>query len=62
MTMKFVCEHKHKTLTMLSLTAGNVSSALCSRILSIPVARKCKIFHNLGTFLSHAVLWVANES
>jgi hypothetical protein len=49
MTTKFVCEHKDKTLTMLSLTAGNISSALCIRILSIPVARECRIFHNLGS-------------
>jgi hypothetical protein len=61
MTKKIsVCEHKHKTLTMISFTAGNISSALCSRILSIPVARECRIFHNLKTFLSHDVLWVAN--
>jgi hypothetical protein len=31
--------HKHETLTMLSLTEGNVSSALCSTILSALVAR-----------------------
>jgi hypothetical protein len=38
---------------MLSLTAGNISSALCSRILGIPVARECRIVHNLETvFLS----------
>jgi hypothetical protein len=46
----FVCVHKHKTLTIVSLTAGNISSALCSTILGIPVARECRIFHNLETF------------
>jgi hypothetical protein len=34
---------KHETLTMLSLTAGNVSSALGSTILSALVARECRI-------------------
>jgi hypothetical protein len=39
---------------MLSLTAGNTSSALCSRILGIPAATECRIFQNLETFfLSH---------
>jgi hypothetical protein len=46
---------------MLSLTAGNISSALSSRILGIPVARECKIVHNLETFfITHDVFWVAN--
>jgi hypothetical protein len=45
---------------MLSFTAGNISSALWSRILGIPVAGECRIVHNLETFLSH-VFWVANE-
>jgi hypothetical protein len=39
----------NKTLTMLSLAAGKISSALCSTILGIPIARECKIFHNLET-------------
>jgi hypothetical protein len=52
---------KHKTLTMLSLTTGNISLALCSTILAALVARECRIFHNPKTFLSHIVLWVANE-
>jgi hypothetical protein len=47
-----VCAHKHETLTMLSLTAGNVSSALCSTILEILVARECRIFCNIETCLS----------
>jgi hypothetical protein len=52
-----VCAHKHKTLTMLSLTAGNISSSLCSRILGIPVARECRIVHKLETFfITHNVL------
>jgi hypothetical protein len=51
--IKFFCTHKHKTLTILSLTAGNISSALCSRILGIPVARECRIFHNLKTSFYH---------
>jgi hypothetical protein len=60
--IKFFCAHKHKTLTILSLTAENVSSALCSRILGIPVARECRIFHNLETiFITHDALWAANE-
>jgi hypothetical protein len=46
---------------MLSLTAGNISSALCSRILGFPVARECTIFDNLDTFFIAYVLWVANE-
>jgi hypothetical protein len=44
---------------MLSLTAGNISSALWSRILGIPVAREWAIFHNIETFLSH--MRVENE-
>jgi hypothetical protein len=36
---------------MLSLAAGNTSSALCTTILGIPVAKECRVFH---------VLWVAN--
>jgi hypothetical protein len=39
-------------LTILSLTAGNISSALCSRILGIPVAKECRVFQNLEIFLS----------
>jgi hypothetical protein len=47
---------------MLSLTAGNISSALWSRILGIPVARECRIVHNIETFfIAHDVFWVANE-
>jgi hypothetical protein len=47
---------------MLYLTAGSISSALCSRILGIPVASECRIVHNLKTFfIAHDVLWVANE-
>jgi hypothetical protein len=39
---------------MLSLTAGNISSVLCSIILGIPVAREYRILHNLETsFLSY---------
>jgi hypothetical protein len=34
---------KHETLTVVSLTEGNVSSALCSTILSALVARECRI-------------------
>jgi hypothetical protein len=45
-------------LTILSVTAGNVSSALCSRILGIPVARERRIFHNLENL---SYLWVADE-
>jgi hypothetical protein len=48
-----VCEHK--TLTMLSLTPGSISSALCSRILCIPVASECRIVHNLGTYFYHTL-------
>jgi hypothetical protein len=48
--IKFFCTHMHKTLNILSHTAGNVPSTLCSRILGIPVARECRIFHNLKTF------------
>jgi hypothetical protein len=60
--IKFFCAHKHKTLTILSLTAENVSSTLCSRILGNPVARECRIFHNLEIFfITHDALWVANE-
>jgi hypothetical protein len=33
------------------LTAGNISSPLWRRILSIPVARECNLFHNLETLL-----------
>jgi hypothetical protein len=46
----FVHVHKHRTPTILSLTAGNISAPFCSRILSIPVPRESKIFHNLETF------------
>jgi hypothetical protein len=47
---------------MLSLTAGNIYSDLCSRILAIPVARECIIIHNLENFfIAHYVLWLANE-
>jgi hypothetical protein len=49
MKTKFFCAHTHKTLTILSLTAGNISSAFCSRVLDIPVARECRIFQNLET-------------
>jgi hypothetical protein len=49
----FAHVHKHRTLTIISLTAGNISSPLCSRILSIPVARGSKIFHNLETSFLH---------
>jgi hypothetical protein len=35
---------------MLSLTAGNISSVLWSRILGIPVAREWASFPNIGTF------------
>jgi hypothetical protein len=59
--INFFCTHKHKTFTILSLTAGNVSSTLCSRIIGIPVARECRIFHNLETFITHDALWAANE-
>jgi hypothetical protein len=38
---------------MLSHTAGNVSSALCSTILATLVARECRIFSNLETGLPH---------
>jgi hypothetical protein len=39
-----------------------LSSALCSRILGIPVAREFKIVYNLQLFfITHDVLWVANE-
>jgi hypothetical protein len=58
--IKFFCAHKHKTLTILSLTAANVST-LCSRILGTPVARECIIFHNLENFFITHALWVANE-
>jgi hypothetical protein len=51
--IKFFCAHKHKTLTILSLTAGNISSALCSRILGIPVAREWRMFHNSKAFFCH---------
>jgi hypothetical protein len=47
MKIKTVCAHKHETLTILSLTAGNVSSALCSTNLATLVARECSIFSNL---------------
>jgi hypothetical protein len=46
---------------MLFLTAGNISSALCSRILGTPVAKECTIFHNLKTLFIAYILWVANE-
>jgi hypothetical protein len=50
--------HKRtKKLTILSLTAGNISSALCSRIPGIPVAGECTIFKNLDTsFITHEPL------
>jgi hypothetical protein len=48
-----VCAHTHETLTMLSLTAGNVSSALCSTNLATLIARQCRIFSNLETCISH---------
>jgi hypothetical protein len=35
-----VCAHKQEIPTMLSLTAGNVSSDLCSTILGTLVARE----------------------
>jgi hypothetical protein len=41
---------------MLSLTAGIVSCTLCSTRLGIPVARECRIFHNLETYLSHMMV------
>jgi hypothetical protein len=44
-----VFAHKHKTLKMLSLTAGNVPSALCRTILATLVARECRIFCILET-------------
>jgi hypothetical protein len=40
---------------MLTLRAGNISSALWSRILGIPVAREYRIIHSLETFLSHMI-------
>jgi hypothetical protein len=52
------CAHMQKTLTMLSLTAGNVSSILCSTSLGIPVARECRQFHSLETSL---ITHVRNE-
>jgi hypothetical protein len=39
-----VCAYKHETLTMLSLTAGNVTSALCTTILGTLVAREFRHF------------------
>jgi hypothetical protein len=49
-------------LTILSVTAGNVSSALCTRVLSIPAARECRFFHNLETLFYHMILcgWQMN--
>jgi hypothetical protein len=45
----FVCAHKHKTLSMLSLTAGNTAQ-LCGRILGIPVVRKSESFITLKLY------------
>jgi hypothetical protein len=44
--------NKHKTLTMVSLRAGN-TSALCNAILGILIARECRILCNLATCPSH---------
>jgi hypothetical protein len=52
-----VCAHKNKTLKMLSLTAENVSSALCSTINGTLLARERRNFCNLETCLSHDILW-----
>jgi hypothetical protein len=57
----FVHVHKQGTLNILSLTAGNISSPLCSRILTIPVARESIIFHNLETSFRHDAFCIANE-
>jgi hypothetical protein len=54
------CAHKYKTLTMNSLTAGNISSALCSIILATLVARECTMLCNHTTQSSY-VLWAAKE-
>jgi hypothetical protein len=60
--IKFFCPHKHKTLTILSLTAGIISSALCNRILGIPVAKECRNFHNLETFFITRFVCCKNPS
>jgi hypothetical protein len=49
------CSRMQKTLTMLSLTAGSVSSILCNTSLGIPVARECRHFHNLETYFYHTL-------
>jgi hypothetical protein len=47
MTIKLSCAHKHKTLTMLSLRLGNISSALCSTTFGTLFASECRIFCSL---------------
>jgi hypothetical protein len=51
-TIKYFVVQKHKTLTTVSLRAGNISSALCSTILGTLVGRECRIICNLETCLS----------
>jgi hypothetical protein len=63
MTVKLLSDYTStKHLPWFLSQAGNISSALCSRILGIPVARECRIFHKLETiFITHDALWVAND-
>jgi hypothetical protein len=51
-----VCAHKNEIFTMLSLTSGNVSSALCSIIHGTLLARECTNFCKLETCLLHDIL------
>jgi hypothetical protein len=40
------CAQKHKPLTMLSLTAGRISSAFCIPNIGIPVPKECRMLRN----------------
>jgi hypothetical protein len=46
------CAHKHKSLAILSFTAGNISSVFCSTSLGILAARYCRIFCGILVFHS----------
>jgi hypothetical protein len=62
-TLKFlVYGQKQKILTMLSLTAGNTSSALCSTIFEFLLQKNTESFITLIVLLSHIALGVANDN
>jgi hypothetical protein len=50
------CANKHKTLTMVSLRDGNISSTHCSKTLGTLVARECRIISSLPSPSSDMML------